>query len=59
MGNLKVETNTEVLKNENNLIDEYKVQYSAINIEDIGEKFEQDARRYKRYLGDDSRAVFV
>ncbi|MDQ5983845.1 MAG: hypothetical protein RUMPE_00874 [Eubacteriales bacterium SKADARSKE-1] len=59
MGNLKVEKNAEVLKNENNLIDKYKMQYSLIDIEEIGEKFEQDARRYKRYLGDDSRAVFV
>lgn len=48
-----------VAENEKNLKNETKVKYIPVSAEAIGEKFEQDARRYKRYLGDDSRAVLI
>ncbi len=30
-----------------------------IDVEKICENFEKDSRRYKRYMGNDSKAVFV
>ncbi len=33
--------------------------FAFINVEKICENFEKDSRRYKRYMGNDSKAVFV
>lgn len=50
---------SKILKEENSLVKNYSNVQSLINVEQIAERFEQDARRYKRYLGDDSQVVLV